>query len=131
MAASLATLTVLEADGGQSYKPFLELGKKLQDGIRDVIEDLHIDAIVQGSEPMFRIAFTQLEKITNLKESKTLNQAINKKRNDVFSKEFVKQGIWGHPNHAWFLSMAHSREDIDTTIEVISNSLKKAKNYTS
>jgi glutamate-1-semialdehyde 2,1-aminomutase len=130
MAASLATLSVLEAGGGQSYKPFLELGRKLQDGIRDVIEDLHIDAIVQGSEPMFRIAFTELEKITNLKDSKTLNHPINKKQNDIFSKEYVKRGIWGHPNHAWFLSMAHRREDIDTTIEVISDSLRKVKNNT-
>jgi glutamate-1-semialdehyde 2,1-aminomutase len=128
MAASLATLTELGAGGGRLYKPFLNLGRKLQEGIRDVIQDLHIEAIVQGSEPMWRIAFTELEKITNLEDSKTLNQPLNRKRNDLFSKEYVKRGIWGHPNHAWFLSMAHSSEDVETTIEVISDSLKKARN---
>lgn len=126
-AASLATLTELEAGGDSLYKRFLDTGRKLQKGIRDAIQDLHIEAIVQGPEPMFRIAFTGLEKITNLEESKTLGEHPHKGRNAVFSQEFVKRGIWGHPNHAWFISMAHTEDDIEKTIKAIYDSLKEVK----
>ena len=127
MAAALATLTELEKGGKRMYAQFLDLGRELQKGIRDVIKDMRIDAIVQGSEVMWKIAFTELDEITNFQESKSLNSPLNKKRNDIFGREYVKRGIWGHPNHAWFLSLAHSKEDVENTIEAISESMKVVK----
>lgn len=127
IAAALATLSVLESGGDGLYKRFLNTGKKLQGGIRDAIQDQRIEAIVEGPEPMFRIAFTQLEKITNLEESKTLGEYKNKRRNIVFSYELVKRGIWGHPNHAWFISMAHTNDDVEKTINACYEALKEVK----
>jgi glutamate-1-semialdehyde 2,1-aminomutase len=127
IAASLATLTELEAGGADLYKRFHDIGLKLQKGIREAVEDIRIEAIVQGPENMFRIAFTELEKITNLQESKTLEDPLNKRRNAIFGQEFVKRGILGHPNHAWFTSMAHTEDDVKKTVEALYDSLKEVK----
>lgn len=127
IAAALATLEELERGGAYLYQHFREVGRKLQMGIRDAIQDLRMEAIVQGPEVMFRIAFTQLEKITNFTEYKTLDEPQNKKKNFIFSREYVKEGILGHPNHAWNISMAHTEDDVEKTISAIYNSLKKVE----
>ncbi|MEM2703976.1 MAG: aspartate aminotransferase family protein [Candidatus Bathyarchaeia archaeon] len=125
--AALATLTELEAGGISLYQRFREIGRRLKKGITDAIQDLRIEAIVEGSEVMFRIAFTQLENITTFSEYKTLDEHQNKRKNFIFSREYVKRGILGHPNHAWCLSMAHTEDDIEKTILAIYSSLKEVK----
>jgi glutamate-1-semialdehyde 2,1-aminomutase len=129
-AAAVATLTELETDYKNRYAKFLGLGRKLQKGVKEAIQDLGIEAIVQGPDTMFKIAFTQLEEVANLKDTKTLDEAQNQKRNAVFAREFTKRGIWGHPNHAWFTSMAHTPDDIERTRKALYDSLKEVKQAT-
>jgi glutamate-1-semialdehyde 2,1-aminomutase len=127
VAAAIATLTELKHGGESLYKRFLNLGAELQKGIKDAITDLHVEAIVQGCETMFRIAFTHLNEINGLEDLRTLNEHPHKKRNEIFGKECVEKGILGHPNHSWFTSMAHTMEDVQKTITAVYESMKKVK----
>ena len=36
----------------------------------------------------------------------------------LFSGEAAKRGVYLHPSHNWFLSTAHSDEDIERTLAV-------------
>ena len=39
-------------------------------------------------------------------------------RNTAFCGEAAKHGVYLHPRHNWFLSAAHTEEDIKRTLEV-------------
>ena len=125
MAAALATLTELEKKG--TIKRLHELGQMLQNGIKDAIEDINIEAIVQGVPPYFTPVFTELEKITNAQEYKTVDKYSHRRRKEIFARELVKRGILNHPNHMWYISTAHTNEDITKTIEMVYEALKEAK----
>jgi len=45
----------------------------------------------------------------------------------AFYTETTKRGVLFHPNHCWFLSLGHTKEDADRTLEVSRESLRKAK----
>jgi len=45
----------------------------------------------------------------------------------AFYTETTKRGVLFHPNHCWFLSLGHTKEDVDRTLEVSRESLRKAK----
>lgn len=128
MVASLATLSELEARNGQAYKHLYELGRKLQKGMREAIDDVGIEAIVQGPEPgPFRLLFTELQKVSNSRELKTIDKPRNKKRRTVFFEQLVQRGIWSHPNHVWYMCTAHNEEDAHKAIEAVEVSLKESK----
>ncbi len=127
VAASLATLNELEAGNKQAYKRLFAMGSKLLKSMRDAIEDMKIEAIVQGHEPMFRPLFTNLEKIANSQGLRSINGYPNKNRNDVFCKELLKKGIFCHPSHLWYISTAHSQEDVDKTCEAFETAFRECK----
>jgi glutamate-1-semialdehyde 2,1-aminomutase len=130
MAASLATLTELEAENHGAYRHLFDIGRKLINGIKDAIDDAGVDAIVQGVEPMFRPIFTNLEKITNFQESKTEFEPVNKRRREVFAEALLKEGVWSHPYHIWYISTSHTKEDVNKTLKGVEKALKKVKKIT-
>jgi len=125
VAAAIATVTELK--GKNMYEPFLESGKRLQEGMREAIKDTRTEAIVQGPETMFRIVFTGLEKITNSEELATVYEPVNKQRNRALGEQLARRGVWCHPDHAWFTSMAHTDDDLDKTINAVFDSLREIR----
>ena len=63
--------------------------------------------------PMLKFNVTSLETQNKIKET--------------FFAETTKRGILLHPNHHWFLSLAHTDTDVDRTLEAVSESIKIAK----
>lgn len=127
LAASMATLKELEANDGRAYKHLFDIGSKIQKGMKDAIEDVGVEAIIRGPQPMSRPLFTNLEKITNLQELKSSWDAKHKKMSSVFSEELLKKGIWSHPDHIWYISTAHSQEDANKTVEAFRDAFKECK----
>jgi glutamate-1-semialdehyde 2,1-aminomutase len=37
--------------------------------------------------------------------------------NQIFCAEMTMRGIYLHPHHNWFMSCAHTRSDIERTVE--------------
>jgi glutamate-1-semialdehyde aminotransferase len=54
---------------------------------------------------------------------------MREKLKKAFYTETTKRGILFHPNHCWFLSLAHTGEDLDKTLEVSRESMKIAKKH--
>lgn len=109
MVAALATIRELKKKNGIKY--MWRLGERLMQGLKEVIERMGVEAEVIGVPPFPMIKFTDK----------------NEKVKEVFFSEVTQRGVLFHPNHNWFLSLAHTEQDVSETLEVSEESLKIAK----
>ena len=122
IAAANATLDELMADNFASYDHLKKLGGMLQDGLEDTVRDAHAEAIVQGvGAGGLQIYFTRLKKIRNYREFPSCDF----RKYLTFHKELMKRGVYTHPgqNEHWFVSTAHSEDDISKTLDAVRQAL--------
>ncbi len=113
MVAALVTLDELERKNGIEY--MWKLGNRLMCGLKDIIDEEGVDAEVVGLPPLHMIRFRGLDP-----DGKSILKT-------AFYTETTKRGVLFHPNHCWFLSLGHTEEDVDRTLEVSRESLRKVK----
>jgi glutamate-1-semialdehyde 2,1-aminomutase len=113
MFAAIETLRELQEKKGIEY--MWTRGKRLIDGLESIINELGVDARVIGVPPLPMLRFSDRDE--------NLRNGLKK----AFYVETTKRGVLFHPNHCWFLSLAHTDEDIDKTLEVARDSVKEAK----
>jgi glutamate-1-semialdehyde 2,1-aminomutase len=77
-------------------------GTKLKDGLANRAKKYGFSVTISGPPAIPFLTF---------KNDKDLYQ------NQIFSSEMTKRGIYIHPYHNWFISYAHSDEDIEQTLE--------------
>lgn len=125
IAAANATLSILERDNGKVYDHLYRLGGKLMKGIRDIIERLDVEAIVQGLGPMFQIYFTKLKKVENSRDSAQSRFQVHQD----FIWKLVAKGIFPRPSQMgeFYVTAAHTDEDVAVTLGVIEEVLKEMK----
>jgi glutamate-1-semialdehyde 2,1-aminomutase len=125
MAAAYATLSAMEKDNGRVYDHLYRLGRKLMSGIRDIIDTLNVEAVLQGLGPMFQIYFTKLKKIENSRDSA---QSRFKVHHD-FIWRLIAKGVFPRPSQMgeFYVTAAHTDEDVDITLGVIEEVLKEMK----
>lgn len=119
MAAGIACLEILEKPG--VYSELDRLGKKLQDGFDDLIDKYEIPANTSRLSGALTIFFTT-EKVTNY-------QAAENTDGESFAKFFrglISRGINIAPSkyEAWFLTTAHTDEDIEETLQIVEDVFK-------
>jgi glutamate-1-semialdehyde 2,1-aminomutase len=110
MAAALETLDILtERDAPSALEA---LGTRLRDGIDDIAR-LHNERIRQSGPPqMPTIMFEDDPKFA---------------RGFAFCSALIKRGVYFHPWHNMFLSLAHTVEDIDRTLEAVDGALAEMR----
>lgn len=118
MAAGLAQLKEMEAQDG--YRYLESAGVILEEGIRDVLKEKGLGYKLNRVGSMFCLFFTDHE-ITNLDD-------VMKADMDHFRKFFWKAlegGVYFAPSpyETGFISVAHSKQDIEQTIEVVRGAL--------
>ncbi len=122
-AAAYATLTELTRNNGENYRHMNKIGKKLQEGLEQLVSSTKTEAIVQGMAQLgVQILFTPLKKIRNYREFLTCNGA----KYNAYHRQMLKRGVLSHPlqyQHL-FVSTAHSEDDIDLTLKAAEESLK-------
>ncbi|MEM2961237.1 MAG: aminotransferase class III-fold pyridoxal phosphate-dependent enzyme [Candidatus Bathyarchaeia archaeon] len=126
-AAALATIEELE--DRRNYEKMNNLGRLLMEGVNDAIQDVGVEAIVQGYPELFSIIFTDQDKIRSPNDLYSIKFHPHLRREVVFCQEMLNGGIFNaaRRGNRWVLSIAHERKDIDKTIEVAEKSLKMAK----
>ncbi len=131
--AALATITELEKE--DNYAHLNKISKSMMNGLRDIIEESRIDAIVQGPGPVFGFYFTDLETIKTPRDILNRKKHTNTQKNVIFHQEMVNRGIFLMP-HARFvvldgarvyLSVSHTKEDIEKSLEAAEESLRETK----
>ena len=129
--AALATVTELEKKG--SYDHLYKMSGLLMDGLRDAVKDVGIEAVVQGPGPGFGLYLTDLERIRSPLELLAEKKHPHTLRNVVFHQGMVNRGVFIMPNARGarvYLSVSHSEEDMQKTIEAAEGSFKEAKKIT-
>lgn len=122
LAAARATLGRLTAGGGAAYRTLEVRGRQLIDGLRRAIAATGERAIVQGSGSMLQLYFTPVERIRSYRDTETVDHD----RFITFAHEMIARGVMVHPDpfEHWFLSTAHSEEDIDRVLNTAEDSLR-------
>lgn len=122
MKAGIALLEVLEQDG--VYEELDRLGKRLEDGLNELIDKHNITATVNRVYGALTLYFTD-EKVTNYDQA----EAADAEAFSEFFNHMLRQGINLAPSkfEAWFLTTEHTDEDIDKTLEAADYAFSQMK----
>jgi glutamate-1-semialdehyde 2,1-aminomutase len=101
MAAALATLDVLQAENGPEH--MRQMGQRLRDGIAAQAARHGIGIRQSGPPQMPTILF---------------EDDADYAKGSRFVQEALKRGVYLHPKHNMFLSLAHTAADIDAALAV-------------
>jgi glutamate-1-semialdehyde 2,1-aminomutase len=121
-AAANTTLDILADD--ECYRKLERSATFLESGLADAAERAGIDVTINRVGSIMSCFFTerQVRSFTDV-------QSTDIKRFKKFFAEMLEQGIYLAPSayEAMFVSLAHSRADIEKTVEAAKNSLHKIK----
>lgn len=118
VAAALATLTILEEEN--PYERMYELGRELMEGLREAARATGHNLLVQGPGPVFHTGFTHLKEVSDYRDTLTYDKDKLKK----FVGEMHDNGIRIIGRGLWYISAAHTSEDIQHAIKVATRVLK-------
>jgi glutamate-1-semialdehyde 2,1-aminomutase len=117
-AAGLATLMVLRQAG--VYERLHFLGRRLTEGLRQAGADAGIPLQVLGDGPVLQVFFTADKALRNHRD---LLRA-DKKKAISFGHELIRRGVYCTPGGKLYLSLAHTDQDINRTIEIAAAALR-------
>lgn len=103
MVAALTTIALLKESDALSR--IWEMGEKLKQGLYALVKEFGIQAEVVGYPPCPFLRFN------------THDEARRATEMTKFYSETTKRGVMLHPNHHWFVSAAHTEEDIIYTLD--------------
>jgi glutamate-1-semialdehyde 2,1-aminomutase len=107
MAAALATLDVLEAENGPEH--MRRMGLRLRDGIAEQARRYNLGVRQSGPPQMPTILF---------------EDDADGAKGARFVQEALHRGVYLHPKHNMFLSLAHTAADIDAALSVTDEAFK-------
>ena len=120
VSASIAVLTELMKDNGAIYKRMATLGTRLMKGLEQIIRDKGIPVSVVGPGHFFSVFFTD-KSVETYRDAFSLKTSFsNKLWRGLLEREIrVRTSVRG----TWFLSGAHTDEDIALTLERVSDTI--------
>ena len=118
--AGIACLEVLKEDG--VYEHLDRLGAMLEEGILKAAQTYQIPITINRLKGALTVYFTD-QKVENYAQA----QATDGERFARFFKLMLHQGINLAPSkyEAWFITLAHTEEDIRTTIQAVERAFEK------
>ncbi len=111
VAAALATIETLEREN--PYERIFRYGQKLMQGLRDAAAFAGHEILVQGPGPMFNISFTHMTAIKDYRDTFSCDKVLLSR----FISHMHNRGIRIIGRGLWYISAAHTEEDIDVVIE--------------
>lgn len=118
VAAALATIEVLEKE--QPYDRLCRLGKRLMDGLTTAAKETNQDMTVQGLGPMFVTYFGLSKRPTDYRDTLTADKA----KLGRFIAIMHDAGLRVIGRGLWYISAAHTEEDIDQAIKIAGQALR-------
>ncbi len=119
--AGLTTLRILQRDKKTLYSRLEGMCMSLSKGLLDILQDLNIVAQVNNLTSMFQIFFTGKE-VIDYDAAKTSDT----EKFANFHRHLMRNGVFIPPSQfeTCFVSTAHTKEDIDKTVEVFNSALR-------
>ena len=120
-AAGLAALEVLGAPG--AYERLHEGGNRLRAGLQQVCERLEVPALVSNQGPTVSVKFTDRDEILDYRASLEQDRALHSR----MYVEMMKRGVMSIPGTAFYVSLVHTNQELDETVEVFEAALRSAR----
>lgn len=114
-AAALATLDVMHGNGGQAHVKISAIGSALMNGFRKIIAETGAQMLVQGLPSVFHSTFTDQPEITSYRSYTRCDLSLQTQ----FVALLRERGISITGRGTWFLSSAHTLQDVEKTLEAI------------
>ena len=117
-----AVLQTLHKNQDEIYPKLERNCEELKKALVDLTSTYHIEAQVNSIASMFQIFFAS-HPITDYVTAKSSDT----KKFSIYFRELLKQGVFIPPSQfeTCFLSTAHSKDDLERTIEAFDNALRK------
>lgn len=122
MAASVAALTELERDNGAVYRHIDKLGTQLKTGLAELGSRHSIPLHVQGLSCAFHVSFNEEPPIRDYRDWAT---KCDKERYSAFTLAMLEQGVRLIGRGIWYVSAAHTEEQVAQTLEAADKALAK------
>jgi glutamate-1-semialdehyde 2,1-aminomutase len=110
VAAAAATLEALER--GRVHERLFALGERLMSGLREAARATGQPLLLQGPGPMFHAGFTALPRVRDYRETLAYDRAAYA----AFVFGMQERGIRLIGRGLWYLSAAHTAEEIDQAV---------------
>src|SRR5258706_2653961 len=118
VAAAIGTLEVLESEN--VLERIFKLGTQLMNGLREIGKQHNGNLLVQGLGPMLHTGFTDLPAVYDYRDVLTYDKVkLNK-----FIAGMHDHGIRIIGRGLWYISAAHTEDDIDTALSITSGIFK-------
>ena len=121
LAAAKATLDVLARDDGAVYEQIRATGRSLMDGIRQAARKAGHSMLVQGIGPVFFAWFTERQEIASFRD----NWDCDEDTYAAFQGKLIDHGVRAIPSGRWYVSAAHTAEDVRQTIDAVAKALRE------
>jgi len=118
LAAGMATLDVLESP--KTYPALNRISDKLRDGFNDLFARMGVGAKAIGPYSTFNIVFSK-GKISDYRDAATCDA----KMRQMLDFGMLARGIHFHPDKPFYTCTEHSERDVDTTLKMAEEVLKK------
>jgi glutamate-1-semialdehyde 2,1-aminomutase len=115
IAAAWGTVSQLERIAEEAYPRLYALGEQFTDGLRDLAEELGLSVLVQGIGPVFHVAFTDQQSMSDYRTSLVADT----ERYHRFVANMLDEGVRILSRGLWYLSTAHTEEDVEFTLNKI------------
>jgi glutamate-1-semialdehyde 2,1-aminomutase len=120
MAATLATLNLLSADGGALLEHAHAVGHRLMEGIREAGRRAGKNVHVRGVGTAFHVSFNDRQEIVDYRTSLGKDASAY----DRFWLALQDRGIRAIPGGLWFVSTAHTEADVDRTLAAVEEAMQ-------
>lgn len=118
--AALATLDILERDGGASFTIMEKAALTLAEGIRERMQRNGFRGVVNQIGPVFHMMFIDRDEVSSFAEFSERDSALYFE----FAEKMLEEGILIRPNGLWYVSTAHGEEEIAETLEAADRALQ-------
>ena len=114
--AGLATLAVLKRPG--AYDRLFETGRKIRDGLRAILRDAGVTAVVSGEDPLFDVIFG-IEAAHDYRSAAKGDAPMLVRFNARLRERGVFKG-----DSKFYISLAHTDDDVSQTLEAFESAVK-------
>ena len=118
LAAAKAALDYLGRDGGSIYADLHRRGERLRSRLEKILRAAGLPAVTNGEGPVFHIGFAD-RPARNYRDTLLANAAMY----SDFALALLDKGVMVLPDGRWYLSTAHSDEDMDATLAAAERTL--------
>ncbi|GMU21807.1 MAG: glutamate-1-semialdehyde 2,1-aminomutase [Phycisphaerae bacterium] len=120
MAATVAALDTLAADGGAALRHAQAMGTRLMSGIRESGEKAGKRITVRGLPAVFHVSFNETDEVVDYRTFLSRDPNAYGR----FWAGLQERGIRTIPGGLWFVSTAHTPEDIDRTLSAVHEAMR-------